>query len=87
MNDTISTDIAVWLWRVLQEKEKAAAGELHLKSLLDVAVEEPQQVWDVGEWQQEQRDLQFTEKHNTSMNKNRTLTHECNIERTCVTWI
>lgn len=32
-----------------EEEEKAAADQLHLQALLDVAAEEPQQFGDVGE--------------------------------------
>ena len=52
------------LVQVLPEKEKkAAADELHLQALLDVAVEELQQLGNVRKRQHQQRNLQLTGDH------------------------
>lgn len=45
---------------LLEKEEEAAADQLHLQALLDVAVEEREQLGDVGERQDQQRHLQLT---------------------------
>lgn len=53
----------------LEEEEKAAADQLHLQALLDVAVEQRQQLRDVRERQHQQRNLQLTGDHNAHRGK------------------
>lgn len=65
-------------WRHLLEKEEeAAADQLHLLTLLNVAVEQPEQLGDVGERQDQQRHLQLTGDHNTARIKTHTDTQHC----------
>lgn len=59
---------------LLEKEEEAAADQLHLPTLLDVAVEQPEQLGDVGERQDQQRHLQLTGDHKTARIKN-THTH------------
>lgn len=48
-----------------EEEEEAAADQLHLQALLDVAVKELQQLGDVGEREDQQGDFQLAEGEHT----------------------
>lgn len=45
-----------------EEEEEAPTQKLHVRAQLDELIEEPQDVWDVGEGQHQQRLLQLTEE-------------------------
>lgn len=56
---------------LLEQEEEAAADQLHLQALLDVAVEQLQQLRDIWERQDQQRNLQLTGDHRTHTHTHR----------------